>query len=980
MAYLDILCLSLSLLSAISLAHHLPESTAFDHPIHTIVLTLTACSFALPSISRALPRLFQIPESRKIKSQYTAVPLEELGEANGRLAEHSNAPPQQNGKVRVSVLGLAICSLSVRIELYRRISLATECTISSVEVFLPFLLAVWDAFRSQRSLDLQQEERPDSSVYESLRSALRTYILRPRTRHMFSLFMVSYGCYLTQGLWTSSNSTYICPAALGLPRTVPLMQISSLVLDFCLAVIAYENAPRPDGRGLFGRRSVVLWSSVMISTSVVWCTVATALYIFKPEIRPWLLFLYPTLEFGTILAMAGHIFTITTYGALDMSIYLTALTTMIPAFKFIWSHKNPFPPMPISTTTFAFLLIFFGRWTYRRVQQALGEKDPIRTSRQVFLFIILCILLSPAWRKKDYTHFHPIDMLMYDAKLHHDRYLETVGDTASLGETVARYRQRYNRNPPPDFDVWFEFAKNKSALIVDDFDQIYDDLLPFHAIAPADLRRQTWEMVSNPWNEISGITIRNGEAKVQENVLPTHRWMLEGVAVLINSFAQYLPDMDLAFNLNDESRVAVPYDQIQHLRQQARSQENTGHTSWSADRAAGWLPIPEHEYRETVFRENSWRNSFRTFGSAGCPPSSLARSSPRISSHSHLCGPCVAPHSLGQFLANWTDAADICHQPDMAHLHGFYLSPAAFKASHQLMPVFSQSKPHGYNDILYPSAWNYMDKVVYKPVPPSGTPGTEDANPGFPDPPFSAKKNVLFWRGATSEGVSSESTAWRGMTRQRLVHMSNNLTTHPHDKVTILLPNPADHTKYKYQTLPGSAVKQLGLTTDIAIVDFIARCGGHDCDDQKAEFALLPPSDFQAHWGFKYLFDLDGAGFSGRFLPFLQSHSLPFKTALFREWYDSRLTAWLHFVPQDIRLHSVWSTLAYFAGVDGTMWGQKIWWKGHDAEGEMIAEAGREWAAKVLRKEDMECYFFRLLLEWGRLTDDRRDELGFVVP
>jgi hypothetical protein len=300
---------SLSLLSAASLAHHFPHSTAFDRPIHTVVLALTACSFALPSISRALPRLFQLPEFGKSKSEYTAVPLEELGEANGRLAEHSNTPPPQNGKVRVSVLALAICALSVRIELYRRISLATECAISSVEVFLPFLLAVWDAFRSQRSWDLQQEETPDSSVYESLRSGLKTYILRPRTRHLISLFMVSYGCYLCQGLWASSNSTYICPVALGLPRTVPLMQIGSLVLDLCLAVIAYEIAPKPDGRGLSGRRCVVFWSSAMISTSVVWCIVATVLYIFKPEVRLWLLFLSPALEFRTMLAMAGHIFT-----------------------------------------------------------------------------------------------------------------------------------------------------------------------------------------------------------------------------------------------------------------------------------------------------------------------------------------------------------------------------------------------------------------------------------------------------------------------------------------------------------------------------------------------------------------------------------------------------------------------------------------------------------------------------------------------
>ena len=48
--------------------------------------------------------------------------------------------------------------------------------------------------------------------------------------------------------------------------------------------------------------------------------------------------------------------------------------------------------------------------------------------------------------------------------------------------------------------------------------------------------------------------------------------------------------------------------------------------------------------------------------------------------------------------------------------------------------------------------------------------------------------------------------------------------------------------------------------------------------------------------------------------------------------------------------------------------------------GEEIAEAGRVWAEKVLRKEDMEIYMFRLLLEWGRLTDDRRDEIGYMDP
>lgn len=206
------------------------------------------------------------------------------------------------------MLAAAVSVLSIRIELYRRISKATECTIDGVEVFLPVVLAIYDAFRSQRPMTEELEEEPDNSVYQSFRESLRVWILRPRFRYVFSIFVVSYGCYITQRLWASSNSTYICPIVVGEPKTIPLMQVSALLLDSCLAIIAYETSPKQDGRGLSGRRHVVLWSSVMIATAVVWSIIAIIAYIFKPEYRLWLLFLQPSLDFGTLIAMAGHVF------------------------------------------------------------------------------------------------------------------------------------------------------------------------------------------------------------------------------------------------------------------------------------------------------------------------------------------------------------------------------------------------------------------------------------------------------------------------------------------------------------------------------------------------------------------------------------------------------------------------------------------------------------------------------------------------
>lgn len=613
----------------------------------------------------------------------------------------------------------------------------------------------------------------------------------------------------------------------------------------------------------------------------------------------------------------------------------------------------------------------------------------------VMVLFAFIVVLYPAVSRPDIAHFHPIDMLIYEASAQHEHYKSFATQSYNLEEAVAQYRRRYRITPPPGFDDWYQYASKRSSLIMDQYDQIHNDMLPFWAVAPKQLRQSTWELMSNPWNDIGGIKIRAGTASVFDNVPGTHRWMLEGVAGMINKFAQYLPDMDLAFNLNDEARVAVPHRELERLRRSANAVENRAEKqSWSADRAEGWPLIREGPYTETVLQDMAFQNTFLDFGSVSCDPSSPARTSRDLYSHSHLCLSCISPHSMGQFLSNWTLSANICHQPDMAYLHGFYLSPAAFRGSHALVPIFSQSKPHGFHDILYPSAWNYMDKVVYAPTDPSGDPNTELYNPGHPDPHFEAKQNTLFWRGATSEGVSSGDHTWRGMTRQRLVHLANNLTSCTHDTITILLPTDsstaAAGSAYQYLTLPGApALASLNLSTSISIVSNIARCGGiglHDCTDQESEFALVPPLDFQAHWQYRFLFDLDGAGFSGRFLAFLQSRSLPFKTALFREWYDERVTAWQHFVPVDARLHAVWSTLAYFAGIDGTLpgrsgrgKGRKVEWAPHLMEGERIAEQGREWAGRVLRKEDMEIYLFRVLLEWGRLTDDGREGLGFGV-
>lgn len=509
-------------------------------------------------------------------------------------------------------------------------------------------------------------------------------------------------------------------------------------------------------------------------------------------------------------------------------------------------------------------------------------------------------------------------------------------------------------------------------MVIDDFDQIHADLLPFRAFSPGRIRELTHELATNPFNDIGAISIRNGTARVQEGIKPTHAWMVQGAAKMIENFAQHLPDMDLAFNLNDEPRVAVPWEMTSVMSNQAKSHrlasDNSLASEWSVDRDSQWAAIePADQTTTTVFTDSSFRRIFDRYVSVLCPPSSKARSQ-RIWDRRHICLSCIRPHSMGQFPLDWNSMTDICHQPDLGSLHGFFISPASFKVAQELTPVFSQSKVSGFNDILFPSPWNYVDKVKYDP------------SEKHPDPNYLEKDNTLFWIGSTSEGAS-RAGEWKGIPRQRFAHLINNNTL---NHVSVLLPIDRGNETFQYRIMDGSSPsKYLGLNTTVHIADPIVRCG-MDCNAQKKELGMTSKVDFQSHWQYRYLFDLDGAGFSGRFLPFLQSHSLPFKTGLFRQWFDSRVTPWLHYVPVDIRLHGVWSTLAYFAGVDVPVIGhadgqRKTVMEGHDLRGEWIAKQGRQWAEAALRKEDMEIYFFRLLLEWGRLTDDQRDTLGFKL-
>lgn len=144
---------------------------------------------------------------------------------------------------------------------------------------------------------------------------------------------------------------------------------------------------------------------------------------------------------------------------------------------------------------------------------------------------------------------HPIDRLIDLAnKQFADQLTE---ESHTLSEAAAAYRKRRGRHPPPGFDQWYAFAKERNAVMVEAFwDQIYHDLEPFWALPALEIRKGAWDYEMT-------INVRGGSANAKSDWFWTQIWLN-----LIKTIEHLLPDMDIALNAMDEPRMIVPWEDI----------------------------------------------------------------------------------------------------------------------------------------------------------------------------------------------------------------------------------------------------------------------------------------------------------------------------------------------------------------------------------------------------------------------------------
>jgi hypothetical protein len=577
-----------------------------------------------------------------------------------------------------------------------------------------------------------------------------------------------------------------------------------------------------------------------------------------------------------------------------------------------------------------------------------------RRKHTQILLVSLCILFGLWWLTSDpwnptsindnehltrhgvKTH-RPLDDVITEAQNAHEARISHR--VTSLHGAVYAYRQRRRRHPPPGFEKWYARALASKAVIVESFfDQIYEDLEPFWGLEPASLRGalSEWE-----W------TLRIRDGRIRD--IPQGRFRSRVWGEMINKVAGDLPDMDIAINPLDEPRLFVPFTKVDALVK-AASQHRDRMMSLPVNKILGrpsaWISAATVDvFKPEWIKEGQlWPYVLET-----CQP---AKDEP-ITGDDET----ILTHAV-----NWTTTKNICANHHWADLHGSLIKPATMEISTDLLPIFSTAKLQGSNDILLPPPAYYTNDVLFT--------GKGWFGDGKISTSWHKKLHGLVWRGKATGGIIHGSTVEKSH-RQRLVSMLNASNV-----PSILTDNSSSwSSSAEFSESDHIALASwLKTTADAAFTDTMCPVKAKDpseaCVSMAQHFQTAAALPMKKQYHYKYLPDIDGNSLSGRFRAFLTSNTCTLKATIFKEWHDHRLMPWVHFVPLDITLRDLWATMAYFLGFAES--------HAHDVEGERIAEEGRLWADKVLRKEDMELYMHRVLLEYGRICDDDRDRLGFT--
>lgn len=780
-----------------------------------------------------------------------------------------------------------------------------------------------------------------------------------------SLMIFSTGTYYAISRIT--RSTYYCFEVAESKRTTLALQCTGLMLDLIIVVLLWRLLAWSRTAKLRLRTLGTVLTLSSLSMGLVW--IGSRISRGSSVLHAGFGFLYgfdiivDSVAFAALMISAS--FWVCDTAPLTPASTITFLVGTVKACQNIFQYGDYIHPKRLPEITplymIAFGMIFF---TYTH-----GIRSVVFIQRFVLLALLVGLVMGTTVfiAKTEPQTFvrHPINDFIYRANIRQSRWMQEATTSNSLPIAHKIYKERHDgQDPPPAFADWYELAKN--TAVIDRFDQIDRDLAPFKAIPPQKLRQRTSLVSQMPGVHVIGI--KDGNASRLPEVTGHDAELLDGLVASISKFSKFLPDMLFPVNLGITPRILPTWETANGQNRadltpivnliSKRSIEGDGADKNSEVKPAE-TPVPKPlpalpKSPQTDQPSMISLANYRQMQVEACPPGSRTRTSPHWNI-GEFCADCVRRHSKAQIMVNWERSMEYCAQPDLKYLHGMSLSSPHAEPIRDLLPLFGPSKSEPFQDILIPLPQPDDDKT--------------DISWNF-----DRRYDSMFWRGQTGNEYMSDQ-ALRGNHKFRLLHMLGN--RNPKDKISMILPSANDPNAYRHEKVP-IAEANLVVPTSVGMKDYTG-CQGPNCELLRQTYPVVDESKDQEPLEYRYILLLDqDNGPSPDLLRVLRSNSVPLISTLFRTWYSDRLIPWLHFVPIDTRYQGLHTTLTYFTGTHkkANINGRDTDMKGQTKDGAWIAQQGSKWAKEALGEKDMEVYLFRLMLEWARLVDDKRDEIG----
>ncbi|EKM77598.1 hypothetical protein AGABI1DRAFT_77101 [Agaricus bisporus var. burnettii JB137-S8] len=522
----------------------------------------------------------------------------------------------------------------------------------------------------------------------------------------------------------------------------------------------------------------------------------------------------------------------------------------------------------------------------------------------------------------NYGGAHPIFELVRRAERDWEDKLKRASKT--LVDAVKEYRRRYNRDPPKGFDIWWKYVTEHNVQLPDEYDQIFHDLEPFWGLEPSDLfktqaeletRIDSYTIGKQDGSDVDVLTYAFTEGRYDQLIAGSKK-----IIALLSEIQHLLPDFRMTISPHDGPNFLSDWEIKRATLEAAAAKTYLERETLPKVTSSGWI--------------------------TACPPRSLARRIPI-----NLDIP-FAPSSKKTFIYNHRQTMDPCIHPSHFYRHGQFLSHNnGPRPQSTMIPEFSYCATTLHHNIRIPVPYGWV----------------EDVTPRDQDPDFDDKvDDRLLWRGSNTGIFHASSTRWKDSHRDFLVRTTNDFD----GSLDMLMPtNKDDRSVGNPRKLKKSVINPTFF--DIAFSKEPISCSKDVCPVLEEIYPWRPYMKQAEAGTYRYVLDVDGNGWSGRFKRLITSNSLIFKSTIYPEWYTDRISAWVHYVPVQVDLSDLHDCLVFFRG-DGNGEGS------HDDLGKKIAKAGREWSLKFWRREDINAYFFRLILEYARLMSPDRAAMSYT--